>query len=127
MRTWPDGRIKMFMTKHILQFRRRYAELFDRGEYVPVHTNGTFAESCISFVRRLDKSWLAVVAPRLSSRVGFPPIGDAWHDTAIQLPDGVSLKDAHDLFTCQPAPLKGRQIRLADALSVLPFAVITNL
>ena len=127
MQTWPDGRIKLFLTKHLLQLRRGHADLFERGEYLPLHTSGTFAESCVSFVRRLDDNWIAVIAPRLSSRIGFPPIGEAWQDTAIQLPETLSLKEAHDLFTCQPIRHQKRQVAVRDVLSVLPFAVITNL
>ena len=127
METWPDGRIKLFLTKHLLQLRRGHADLFERGEYLPLHTSGTFAESCVSFVRRLDDNWIAVIAPRLSSRIGFPPIGEAWQDTAIQLPETLVLEKAHDLFTCRPVSARDRQVKLAKALAVLPFAVITNL
>jgi (1->4)-alpha-D-glucan 1-alpha-D-glucosylmutase len=127
MGTWPDGRIKLFLTTQVLRLRREHADLFGRGEYLALHASGTFAECCVSFVRRLDHHWLAVIAPRLSSRIGFPPVGEIWQDTTVQLPKAVSLKNAHDLFTCQPVPLKARQLKLADALSVLPFAVITNL
>jgi (1->4)-alpha-D-glucan 1-alpha-D-glucosylmutase len=127
MQTWPDGRIKLFLTKHLLQLRRGHADLFERGEYLPLHTSGTFAESCVSFVRRLDDNWIAVIAPRLSSRIGFPPIGEGWQDTAIQLPETLVLEKAHDLFTCRPVPARDRQVNLAKALAVLPFAVITNL
>jgi (1->4)-alpha-D-glucan 1-alpha-D-glucosylmutase len=125
--TWPDGRIKLFLTKHILQLRRRHANLFERGEYLPLHASGTFAECCVSFVRQLADNWIAVIAPRLSSRIGFPPIGEAWQDTAIQLPEAFSLKDAHDLFTRQAIHHAKRQVSVRDVLSVLPFAVITNL
>ena len=127
MQTWPDGRIKLFLIKHIVRLRREHAKLFERGEYVPLHTSGTFAECCVSFVRQLDNNWIAVVAPRLSSRVGFPPIGEAWQDTAIQLPKTLLLEKAHDLFTCRPVSARDRQVKLAKALAVLPFAVITNL
>jgi (1->4)-alpha-D-glucan 1-alpha-D-glucosylmutase len=127
METWPDGRIKLFLTKHLLQLRRRHADLFERGEYLPLHTSGTFSESCVSFVRRLDDNWIAVIAPRLSSRIGFPPIGETWQDTAIQLPETLVLEKAHDLFTCRPVSVRDRQVKLARALAVLPFAVITNL
>ena len=127
MQTWPDGGIKLFLIKHILQFRRGHADFFKRGEYVPLNTTGTFAESCVSFVRRLDNNWIAVIAPRLSSRIGFPPIGEAWQDTTIQLGESFSLKDAHDLFTCRPIRHQKRQMAVRDLLSVLPFSVITNL
>jgi (1->4)-alpha-D-glucan 1-alpha-D-glucosylmutase len=127
MQTWPDGRIKMFVTKRLLQLRRSHADLFGRGEYLPLRTSGTFAECGLSFIRRLDNNWIAVIVPRLSSRIGFPPVGEAWQDTAIQLPEAFSLKEAHDLYTCQPIRHRKRQVDVADVLSVLPFAVITNL
>jgi len=127
MQTWPDGRIKLFLTKHILQLRRRHADLFELGEYVPLHASGTFAECCVSFVRRLQENWVAVIAPRVFSRIGFPPIGEAWQDTAIQFPETFSFKDAHDLFTCQPIRHSKRQVAVRDVLSVLPFVVVTNL
>ena len=127
MQTWPNGRIKLFLINHILRFRCGHADLFARGEYLPLHASGTFAECCISFIRRLDDDWIAVIAPRLSSRIGFPPIGEAWQDTAIQLPETFSVKDAHDLFTCQPIRHDERQVAVRDVFSVLPFAVITNL
>ena len=103
------------------------ADLFERGEYLPLHASGTFADCCVSFVRQLDDDWMAVFAPRLSSKIGFPPIGEAWQDTAVQLPETFSLKEAHDLFTCQPIRHQKRQIPMRDVLSVLPFMVITNL
>jgi (1->4)-alpha-D-glucan 1-alpha-D-glucosylmutase len=125
MQTWPDGRIKMFLIQRALRFRREYADLFQNGEYLPVQATGTFAECCVSFARQLADKWIVVVVPRLSSRIGFPPIGELWKDAAIELPETLSLENAHDLFTCRP--LRDRQLKLAGALSVLPFAVITNL
>ena len=127
VRNWPDGRIKMFLTQRVLQFRRENVELFQRGEYLPLTSNGTFAECCICFARRLEDQWIVVIAPRLSSRVGFPPIAETWTDTTVEFPETFSLDGAHDLFTCRPVPVQNRRMKLADALSTLPFGVITNL
>jgi len=127
VRNWPDGRIKMFLTQRLLQFRRQHVALFQRGEYLPLAPNGAFAECCISFARQLGDQWIVVVAPRLSSRLGFPPIGGIWQDTTLEIPETLSLEHAHDLFTCRPVPAQNRRVRLADALSVLPFTAITNL
>jgi (1->4)-alpha-D-glucan 1-alpha-D-glucosylmutase len=127
MQTWPNGRIKMFLTQRLLGFRRAHSDLFESGEYLPLRTAGTFAECCASFLRRLDDKWIAVIAPRLSSRVGFPPTGEVWQDTAIQLPETFSLKDAHDLFTCRPVSVRDRQVKLTKALAMLPFGIVTNL
>jgi (1->4)-alpha-D-glucan 1-alpha-D-glucosylmutase len=127
MQTWPDGRIKLFLTQRVLRFRREHADLFRRGEYLPLYTSGTFGECCLSFARRLADKWVVVIAPRLSARVGFPPIGQLWKDTAIELPETLPLKRPHDLFTCHPLSLRDRKAKLADALSILPFGVITDL
>jgi len=75
----------------------------------------------------LAEKWIVVIAPRLSSRLGFPPIGELWKETIIEFPETLSPNNAHDLFTCTPLPLQDRQGKVADALSILPFAVITNL
>jgi (1->4)-alpha-D-glucan 1-alpha-D-glucosylmutase len=127
VRDWPDGRIKMFLTQRVLIFRREHTELFQRGEYLPLTPIGTFAECCVSFARQLANQWIVVIAPRLSSRVGFPPIGEGWKDTTIEFPEALSLEHAHDLFTCRPVPVQNRTVKFADALSILPFAVLTNL
>src|SRR5881398_789958 len=127
MLAWPDGRIKLFLTQRVLRFRREQADLFQSGDYLPLRASGTFADCCVSFARRLVNKWIVVIAPRLSSRVGFPPIGELWKDTAIEFLETLSLKGGHDLFTCRPIPLRDREVKVADALSILPFAVITNL
>ena len=127
MQTWPDGQIKMFLTQRALQFRNQHVDLFRRGEYLPLSVSGTFAECCVGLARELAGKWIVVIAPRLSSRVGFPPVGDRWKDTAIKFPEILSIENAHDLFTCRSVSLQDRQVQLSDALSILPFALITNL
>jgi (1->4)-alpha-D-glucan 1-alpha-D-glucosylmutase len=127
MRDWTDGRIKMFLTQRVSQFRREHTELFQHGEYLPLTPSGPLAECCVSFARELEDQWIIVIAPRLSSHVGFPPIGESWKDTLVELPETLPLAHAHDLFTCRPIPVQDRRVKLADAVSVLPFAAITNL
>ncbi|HEY2625276.1 MAG TPA: malto-oligosyltrehalose synthase [Candidatus Udaeobacter sp.] len=127
VQNWPDGRIKMFLTQRVLQLRREHVDLFQRGEYLVLAASGTFAECCVSFARRLGNQWIVVIAPRLSSRLGFPPVGERWKDTALELPETLSIENAHNLFTCRDLHHKRRQISIADAITILPFAVITNL
>src|SRR5881398_3743371 len=127
MQNWPDGRIKMFLTQRLLQFRREHVDLFQRGDYLPLAATGTFAECCVSFARRLGDQWIVVIAPRLSSRIGFPPTAERWKDTTLEFPETLSLEHAHNLFTCRKFHHEGRVVAVADTLSILPFAVITNL
>ena len=124
---WPDGRIKMFLTQRALQFRREHADLFRRGGYLPLRASGTFAECCIGFARELNGKWIIVIAPRLSSRVGFPPVGEKWNDTAVELPDLISLDSIREIFTGREIGFDGRRLNVAEGLSILPFAAITNI
>jgi (1->4)-alpha-D-glucan 1-alpha-D-glucosylmutase len=93
---------------------------------VPLRATGAFADCCISFARQLDRSWIIVIVPRLSSRIGFPPIGDRWGDTAVELPEDLSLESAREIFTGRELSIQNRKIRLAEAMSILPFAMVTS-
>jgi (1->4)-alpha-D-glucan 1-alpha-D-glucosylmutase len=126
LQNWPDSRIKLFLTQRALQFRNEHVDLFRRGNYLPLRASGTFADCCIGFARQQDRQLIIVIVPRLSSRIGFPPIGDRWKDTVLELPESLSLGRGHEIFTGGELSIRNRQIRVADAMSILPFAIITN-
>jgi (1->4)-alpha-D-glucan 1-alpha-D-glucosylmutase len=126
LQNWPDGRIKMFLTQRALHFRSEHVDLFRSGNYLPLRATGSLADCCISFARQLDRDWAIVIVPRLSSRIGFPPIGERWKDTVIELPESLSVERGREIFTGRELSIQDRQIRLADAMSTLPFAMITN-
>ncbi|HET9367900.1 MAG TPA: hypothetical protein VFO22_07500, partial [Candidatus Udaeobacter sp.] len=124
---WADGHIKLFLVHRLLQFRRQHVDLFQSGRYLPIQASGTFAECCVGFARELNGRWIAVIAPRLPSRVGFPPVGDRWQNTVVDLPEGLLLENVRNLFTGNQVRIHDRRINIGDTLSVLPFAAITNL
>ena len=118
---WQDGGIKMRVLRDLLRFRARHRALFELGDYQPVPTRGPFADRVIAFSRSHAAGALVIVAPRLSARVGTPPLGAVWGDTAIAhgLDDGV-LRDV----------LTGREWKaenssaLRDVLVELPIAAL---
>jgi len=120
---WSDGRIKLFLTHRLLTFRRENPELFRHGSYRPLGLTGDLADCCIAFAREWKGRSIVVLAPRLSSRVGFPPIGDAWRDTAVQLPEGFAMGD--ELLTREKIAAAG-SLALARAFARLPLAVVRN-
>jgi len=124
MQCWPDGRIKMRLTQRLLHLRRENPELFREGIYEPINFGGAFADCAIGFVRRRGDRAIIVIVPRLSSRVGFPPIGDRWQDTHVVLPAGMS--DLRDVFSDRKVRVENSQLRLAVAMSQLPFAVLQS-
>jgi (1->4)-alpha-D-glucan 1-alpha-D-glucosylmutase len=126
LQNWPDGRIKMFLTQRALRFRNDHVDLFRSGNYLPLRTSGTFPDCCVCFTRQIDQHWIVVIAPRFSSRIGFPPIDERWRDTLVELPENLSLYRGREIFTGRELSIQDRQIRLADAMSILPFAMVTN-
>jgi (1->4)-alpha-D-glucan 1-alpha-D-glucosylmutase len=123
---WPDGRIKMLLTQRLLHFRREHPALFQHGRYLPLPANGIFADCCVSFAREYDGTWTIVVLPRLSSRVGFPPIGEKWKDTTVAFPESLSSEGAKEMFTGHELRVDGGVIKISEAMVALPFAVYTN-
>src|SRR5207245_10894979 len=87
MQTWPDGRMKLFLIQRVLRFRQEHADLFQRGEYLPLRASGTFSECCVSFARRLVNEWIVVMAPRFSSRGGVPLVDERWNAMRVELPE----------------------------------------
>jgi (1->4)-alpha-D-glucan 1-alpha-D-glucosylmutase len=115
---WRDGRIKLFLTHKVLLYRRDHFDLFAKGDYLPVQASGAFAESVFAYARRHENQTAVIIAPRLSNRVGFPPLGELWQDTALDFQPPQPLRD---LFT-------GREFcpRLSEALDVLPFGAFVG-
>jgi (1->4)-alpha-D-glucan 1-alpha-D-glucosylmutase len=120
---WSDGRIKLFLTHRLLTFRRENPELFRDGGYRPLGLTGEFADCCIAFAREWEGKSIVVLAPRLSSRIGFPPIGDMWRDTVVQLPNGFAMEN--ELLTREKIAAAG-SLTLARAFARLPLAVVCN-
>jgi (1->4)-alpha-D-glucan 1-alpha-D-glucosylmutase len=118
---WRDARIKLFVIWKLLRFRRDNPALFGEGDYIPVNGAGNFAECCVAFERRMGDQTLLVLAPRLTSRVGFPPIGDLWQDTKIA--PRTTAGTWRDLLTgkCHPAE---PALSVGEILGDLPIAVL---
>ena len=122
--SWQDGRIKLFLTHRLLVFRRENPKLFAQGSYTPLDLTGAFAGSCIAFARAHEGHSIVVLAPRLTARLGFPPIGEAWRDTAVKLPD--EFGNGCDLFTGESFAGEDSALQLSRAFRKFPFALLTT-
>ena len=107
-----DGRAKLWLAWRALQFRRRYEELFLKGNYRPVAVAGSRARHVVAYARGAGEVGIVVAAGRLFASMGLEPgvlpVGEAARgDTALDLaflPAG----------TCLVNVLTGESIR-ADA------------
>jgi (1->4)-alpha-D-glucan 1-alpha-D-glucosylmutase len=90
LKTWRDGRMKMYVLWKSLEFRRSHPDLFREGEYIPLHVTGPREQHIVALARRWRDQWCVVAAPRLMAgltRSGTPPVGTkVWRDTMIELP-----------------------------------------
>ena len=115
------------VVQRLLHLRRENAELFREGNYEALSTQGTLAGSVVGFARKQREKGVVVVVPRISSRVGFPPIGERWGDTGVAIPESMRSKLFLDVFTNREIKAQNSFVRLADAMSELPFAVLESL
>jgi (1->4)-alpha-D-glucan 1-alpha-D-glucosylmutase len=64
VQSWPDGRLKLAWTAHLLKVRNKLAEVFAGGDYQPLEVSGPHRDHIIAFARRRSRSAAIVVAGR---------------------------------------------------------------
>jgi (1->4)-alpha-D-glucan 1-alpha-D-glucosylmutase len=130
-----DGRCKLYLTWKVLQFRREHADLFRRGEYLPLRVSGEHASNLCAFARRHEGELVITIAPRMYLRLlgerEQPPLGaDVWENTMIDLPRGYdlgagALRNILDGSEVHPGRYGERPaILAAAALAHFPVAVL---
>ncbi len=124
LRTWTDGRIKLWLIRTLLKLRRERSAFFQRADYVPLSANGTHSNSCIAFSREFAGTRMFVIGTRLSSRLGSPAVGDAWKDTTLVATEAPARM--RDVFTGRDLPSNSGTLILSDVLKDLPFAVLVT-
>jgi (1->4)-alpha-D-glucan 1-alpha-D-glucosylmutase len=121
---WPDGRLKLYVTRTLLHERRRQRELFASGSYEPLAATTTNA---VAFLRRRGEGAVLAAIPRLTQQlVGsdrFATGDDTWGDAEITLPDG-SPSRYRDLLTGQLRNSDSGRLRLGDLFRFLPVAAL---
>jgi (1->4)-alpha-D-glucan 1-alpha-D-glucosylmutase len=122
--TKADGRLKLYLTSRALACRAAYTDLFARGEYIPLATEGTAADHVVAFARRDTENEFITVVPRLvvglTRKESVDPIGpEVWGDARLLLPDTVPGTRYRDVFS-------GETLTAAagDDLAALPIAEI---
>src|SRR5207302_6128918 len=84
LKSWADGRLKLYVTWKLLNFRRKHSELFLQGEYIPLRIAGPRTNHLIAFARRLHDDWCVIAVPRLLAKLGRGKT--LWRDTSIERP-----------------------------------------
>ncbi len=130
---YQDGRVKLYLIYKALQARNEYLELFQKGEYIPVSSQGLYGSSIFSFARRLKDKWIIVVIPRFITDViswrttKYPPLGkEVWADSAISLPAGAPRK-WKNVYQDQILSSHQSELPVAEVLETFPMALLVSI
>ena len=119
LQSWPDGRIKLYVTWRLLQLRRAHVATFLGGDYRPLDVSGIGAASVVAFAR--DE--IVVAAPRLARAHVSAGLHLKFDDERIALgrPSATyrSLLDGRTV-TCG----EDGAVMVREAFAVAPMAVL---
>jgi len=128
-----DGRIKLFTTWVLLQFRRQHRELFEQGSYMHLFAEGEKSEHVCAFARRFGKSLVVSAAARffvsLTDCGEKMPCGPTWGNTSLEIPISGIAGRWRNIFTgalLQPHRTEdGRQVFFMEEMfQHLPIAFL---
>jgi (1->4)-alpha-D-glucan 1-alpha-D-glucosylmutase len=120
---WQDGGIKMRITQALLLFRSKFPDLFSKGEYLPLQTQGEKADQIVALTRRLDSKEVLVVVPRRLSTKNGSWVGSYWNDTVVPYSESRRWKS---LLTGQSLETNSGSIPVSELFSELPIAVYVS-
>jgi (1->4)-alpha-D-glucan 1-alpha-D-glucosylmutase len=124
-----SGRIKLYLTWKLLEFRTAYAELFQEGKYVPIEAPGSNADHVVAFVREWEGQKIITVVPRLTAGLmngaERAPIGEeVWGETRLQIPGAKPGDNFRNIFTGELLGVTEGGMRMGNVLGSFPVAVL---
>jgi len=130
-----DGRAKLYITWKSLTLRRRFRELFRKGDYHGLIVQGERADHLCAFSRRFDGTEAITVATRWLALLAFdderPALtGSIWENTWIELPEGPLPQQYKNELTGETVPVvqaSGKAIvRARDVLARFPVGLLSS-
>ncbi len=126
LRTWQDGRIKLFVTQRALAARGRHSALFTKGDYLPLRATGERADDVCVFARRHEASWTITAVPMRVGKLGaagaWPTGKRCWKNTILEIP-AEAPKRWRNAFTGELIDASG-ELRAAEVFKTLPIALL---
>jgi len=136
-----DGRVKLYVTRQALHFRRARAALFRDGAYHALEADGRYAEHLCAFARTtsqggtiVDAAPVITMVPRLLARRWGEdlPVGpEFWVDTGVTLPAEVGAAPGtrfHNVFTDETVTAEegvhGPRLAAGTVFATFPVALL---
>ncbi len=126
--TKEDGKIKLFLMYKALSVRRKFPELFQKGDYQPLEVRGLFKDNIIAFARRYENQFVITITPRFFTEIVSKeqlPLGEKiWKDTTVILDSEIS----YELINCITGKTMTVQknIYLAQAFEDFPVGLLSS-
>ncbi len=76
VREWPDGRLKLAWTRHLLRLRTELPDVFTQGNYLPLEASGPHRDHVIAFARQWEGNAVIVIVAK--SFAPFTEVGRVW-------------------------------------------------
>lgn len=126
---WRDGRVKQAVIARALELRRARPEVFAAGDHLALQAEGPAAQHALAFARPHRAGTVLAITTRLpaallgATEAPLVP-GAAWTETHLVLPARLSAASWRDVLTGQTMRARGGRLRLDEALSQLPVALL---
>jgi (1->4)-alpha-D-glucan 1-alpha-D-glucosylmutase len=128
METPEDGRIKLYITSKILNFRQQNQPLFSDGAYFPLEVKGEKSKHVVAFSRIKDKKQIIVAVGRfyfdLLTSSSVEPIGNLWEKTFLILPQQLEGTYRDILSGITLSSHQDHTLPLQEAFAKLPMVVL---
>ena len=131
-----DGRIKLYVTMTALNYRRTNRTLFQKGEYIPLESQGTNKDHICAFARLHMEQATVTVVPRLMATLTDDPkrlpVGsELWGDTWVVVPSWRAGSPYRNLFTGETLSSQTvgerQMLPVAEVLGECPVALLERL
>ena len=129
---WHDGRLKLFLIWKAVRWRREHELLFHEGEFIPLQTEGEYADNIVAFLRRQDSKFALIACPRWISRLVSQSAKGAsrvcwknldWKDTGVVLPPEFPSQWQSILCPAR-TPREGKALAANSLFQDLPVAFL---
>ncbi len=121
-----DGAVKMQLTNLLAIQRKRHADVFERGNYLPIQVHGKYSEHVCAFARQYQHYWyISVVPVNVAQLCKMPPCDFHslnWEDTRLILPNHLSPL-ARNVLMDEALEHNGT-VKIQQLFSVLPVAFL---
>lgn len=126
-----DGRIKLFITHKILQFRKTHPQVFNEGIYIPLKTLGPLNNHIIAYARVYQSQIAIAITTRffsiLMKEFHLPVQSDLWKETYLELPIEFSQYRFKNLFNQESIEVEKNNLCLDPLLKKFPMALLEGI